>query len=389
MPEFSAHEHQGCMAVNNISNNRLGVFEILGATGALRWVADVPTGGVGRNGGYVSIPQIVSTAPENGRACIFAANAGTNDISAFEITIEQEPGTPCPCSLKAAGTPAAIGAGAVFGGLGAGLAVTPDGKALYSANPGSSDITRYAVQRGCGIGLAGARVAAPPAPADIQMKPDGRCLAVSSPLTDSVDMYRVGSDYALTPAGRFDVPGPGQASGIEFSSRIARDSLYVTKAAEGRVVVVRFDVGDSCRLAAAPAVSAVPTGRTSSVARLDPENRCLFVPSHTTSRLAVNHPPSVLTAFTVDPLTGALTQPTTVDDVAFYPAGLELARTYEGTPFLYYTSFTREIFRRRAERLRPGPGGAAWRARGAGDEPPGHGSAARAHDHPVVLRADA
>jgi hypothetical protein len=232
--------------------------------------------------------------------------------------------------------------------------VTPDGKALYTANPGSNDITRYAVRPGCGLQPTSPRVEAPPAPADIQVKPHGRCLAVSSPLTDSGDMYRIWKDYSLTPAGRFEVPGPGQASGLEFSSRTARYGLYVTKAADDRAVIVRFDVADSCRLGPAPTVTTVPTGRTSSVARLDPENRCLFAPGHTTSRLAVNHPPSVLTTFTVDPATGALAEPTTVDDVAFYPAGLEFATTYDGTPFLYYTSFTREIFRRPLDKCVPG-----------------------------------
>ena len=351
---LSAHSHAGCGGANNVGNNVIGVFELKGATGELKWVYDVSTGGLGRNGGYISIPQIVSTAPADGRACLFAANAGTHDISAFQMTIEHEPGTPCPCSMKAAGGPVSIGAQSTFGSLGAGLALTPDGKTLYSANPGSSDLSRFDVLKGCALELVEPRIAGPKAPADIQVKPDGRCLAVSSPETDSVDMYRIGPDHRLTSVGRFDVPGPGLANGLEFTSRVANDSLYVSKAADGQAVIVRFDVAPSCRLAARPSVTTVPTGRTSSLARLDPENRCLFAPGYLSSRMAVNHPPSVLTAFAVDALTGQLTPASTVDDVAFYPSGHSFGRTFGGERFLYYSAFTREIFRRPVNGCVPG-----------------------------------
>jgi hypothetical protein len=93
----------------------------------------------------------------------------------------------------------------------------------------------------------------------------------------------------------------------------------------------------------------------SSLAKLDPENQCLYAPNHTVATLAVNHPPSTLSSFAVDPTTGALTPVTTVDDDAFYPAGMGFGKTYSGERFLYYTSFTREIFRRPiAAGCRPG-----------------------------------
>ena len=352
---FRAHEHNACVEVNNSSNNRLGVFELLGATGRLKRVEEVATGGTGVNGGYISIPQIASTSAVAGRACVFAVNAATHDVSAFQVTMEQEPGTPCPCHTRPAGGPVSIGGGASFGPLGGGVAVTPDGRAVYTANPGSSDISSFAVRPGCGIQRVGPRLPAPPEPADIQVKPDGRCLAVSSPVTDRIAMYRIGSNRQLVPAAQFAVPGPGRASGIEFSSRLERDVLYVSKAAAGRTVIVRFDVeASSCRLQT-PSVTELRRGRTSSVARLDPDNRCLFTADHPSSLLAVNHPPSTISAFAVDSATGDLTHVTTVDDVAFYPAGMVFGRTFDGARFLYYTSFTREILRRPLVGCVPGP----------------------------------
>jgi hypothetical protein len=354
-PSFRAHEHNACVEVNNTSNNRLGVFELLGATGQLKWVQEVTTGGMGENGGYISLPQIASTRPQAGKACVFASNARSHNVTAFEVTIEHEAGTPCPCSNKAAGGPVSIGLGAQFGPLGGGVAVTPDGKALYTANPGSSDISTFTVRAACAITLVPPRVPAPLSPADIQVKPDGRCLAVSSPRADRVAMYRIGPSHQLTAVGQFAVPGPGRASGIEFTSQHERAGLYVSKAAPETAVIVRFDVDDACRLGTSPRITTRATGRTSSVAKLDPENRCLFVPNHASGFLSVNHPPSTLSAFSVDPVTGALTHVTTVEDVAFYPAGLGFGRTYSGERFLYYTSFTREIFRRRITGCVPGP----------------------------------
>ena len=357
MPSFQAHEHTACVEVNNISNNRLGIFELLGLTGELKRVEEVTTGGVGRNGGYISIPQIVSTPAVAGHACVFAANAATNDVTAFDVAIEKEVDTPCPCHNKAAGPPVSIGVGAIFGALGAGVAVTPDARTLYTLNPGSSDLSRFVIRRGCALQLVNERerTQAPPAPSDIQVKPDGRCVAVPSPVTDRVAMYRIGTGNELVRAGQFDVPGPGRATSVQFTRSVLADVLYVSKAASGQAVITRFDVDRECQLAR-PAVTAVTTGRMSSVAQLDPENLCLYAANHTVATLAVNHPPSTLSAFSVNPLTGSLAHVITVEDVAFYPAGMGFGRTYSGQRFLYYTSFTREIFRRPlAAGCLPGP----------------------------------
>jgi lactonase family protein with 7-bladed beta-propeller len=358
-PGFRAHEHTGCGSVNNSSNNRITVFEILGTTGELKPVQEILTGGHGAHGGYYSIPQIAATPSKLGKACVFAANAATDDVSAFRVTIEQEPGKTCPCQHDPVGLkPFSIGSDGRFGPLGGGVALAPDGGALYTANPGSSNLSTFTVEADCGLKLVGPRVTTAPRPSDIQVKPDGRCLAVASPTNNAVSMYRIGSDRLLTAAGQFAVPGPGRASGVEFSKTVAMDTLYVAKADPQSTVIARYHVRPDCSLEGSPLITTVTSGRTSNVAKLDPENQCLYVPnqaSASVSLLAANHPPSTLTTFVVDPDTGDLSQGTTVDDVSFYPAGLGFNETSDGQRFLYYTSFGREILRRPVKGCTPGP----------------------------------
>jgi hypothetical protein len=362
-PASQADEHNGCASVNNTSNNRISVFETVGANGELKWVQEVTTGGIGSNGGFYSIPQIASTKPRGGHACVFAVNAATDDISAFQVTIDHETPGDCPCKhQQKGGGPISIGSDALFGRLGGGVAVTGNGTAngyaLYTANPGTSNISTFTVSDDCEPSLVGSRIPTPGPPADIQVKPDGQCLAVSSPNTDSVAMYSIGPQHLLTPAGIFPVPGPGTASGLEFSQpQLGRDSLYVAKADPDEIVIVGFKILPDCKLANNPGITRTTKGRAASVIRLDPDNRCLFVMNQrteTSSLLTANHPPSRLTSFAVEPGTGELRYVTTVDDVAFYPSGLEFGETLNHERFVYYTSFSREILRRPVLGCQPG-----------------------------------
>jgi hypothetical protein len=379
-----ADEHNGCAAVNNVSNNRVSIFEIIGATGELKLIQEIPTRGVGDDGGYYSIPQIASTAPRDGRACIFVTNSRTNNVSAIILELGEEHGAMASGRLATA-VPVEIGHDASFGRLGGGLALHPDETVLYTSNPASNNISTFAVDRMCNLTLLGSRVPAPPAPSDIQVKPDGRCLAVVSPVSNTVVLYSLNPlpqptvpipaplDPVLGPVpavvgpvlapvlvrtGEFPVPGPGRATGIEFSQHVARDSLYVTKADADRTVIVHYHVRPDCSLEPTPDVTIATTGRTANLAKLDPDNRCLFVPnqgSASISLVAANHPPSGLTTFNVHPVTGDLTLVGTVEDPAFLPAGVAFAESSRGERSVYYTSFSREILRRRVTACRPGP----------------------------------
>jgi 6-phosphogluconolactonase (cycloisomerase 2 family) len=357
-PPAGANQHNGCADVNNTSNNRITVYETVGTTGELKWVEEVVTGGIGSRGGFYSIPQIVSTPPRDGTACVFAVNAATHDVSAFKVVIEHE-GQDCDCKHHpAAAGPVTIGSDAQFGPLGGGVALL-EASTLYTANPGSSNISTFTISPDCGLALTGSRVPTPGPPADIQVKPDGKCLAVSSPDTDRIAMYSIGSDHLLTPAGEVSVPGSGRASGIEFSeTRLSRDSLYVAKADPDEIVIVRFSVLPGCKLAANPTVTKTAKGRAGSVLKLDPDNRCLFVPnqrSDSVTLLSASRPSSRITTFSVEPLTGELSLVGTFDDVAFLPSGLAFGETTAGDRFLYYTSFPREVFRRPVVGCVPGP----------------------------------
>ena len=368
-----ADEHAGCADINNSSNNRLSVFKILRATGGLELVQEIPTGGHGSHGGYYSLPQIASTRPNrDGRACVFVVNAATHDITAFRANVGHPPNAPCDCYHELAERVPASHDIAPMGPLGGGLAVHPDGTKLYSANPGNSTISTFDIGPDCSLSRQEMSLPAPDRPADIQItqvRSGQRCLALTSPTTDRVSLYRVTSSGAgagpsgggLSLVASYDVPGPGLASGAEFSSRVLRDTLYVVKADPTRMVIVRYHVNGDCSLVTTPdpKVTVLGTGRSSNLAELDPENRCLFVHSELSSSISLltaNHPPSMLTTFAVNPVSGDLQPVTTVEDSAFFPAGLGFADVAElGQRFIYYTSFSREVFRRRVDGCVPGP----------------------------------
>jgi hypothetical protein len=373
-PLLRADEHAGCGEINNSSNNRLSVFKILKATGALELVMEIPTGGHGSHGGYYSLPQIAATHPNrDGRACVFVVNAGTHDITAFRAHVGvPPPNAPCDCFHELADRESASQDIAPMGPLGGGVAVHPNGAKLYSANPGNSTISTYDIGADCSLSRQEMSLPAPDRPADIQItrvRSGQICLALTSPTEDRVSLYRAPSagggagppGGGLSLVSHYDVPGPGMATGAEFSTRLLRDTLYVVKADPSRMVIVRFHVNGDCTLETSPdpKLTVLNTGRSSNLAELDPENRCLFVHSELSSSISLltaNHPPSMLTTFAVNPLSGDLQPVTTVEDSAFFPAGIGFADVPElGQRFMYYTSFSREVLRRRVNGCLPGP----------------------------------
>jgi 6-phosphogluconolactonase (cycloisomerase 2 family) len=361
---LGANEHAGCADINNSSNNRLSVFKILKTTGALELVQEIPTGGHGADGGYYSLPQIASTrANRDGKACVFVVNAATHDITAFRAAVGHPLEAPCDCFHEIVQRLPVSDDVAAMGNLGGGVAVSPDGSKLYSANPGNSTVSTFDIAPDCSLSRVEAILPAPERPADIQatqLRTGGRCVALTSPSTNRVSLYRAAPTGMLAAASSYEVPGPGQPSGAKFSSRLARDTLYVVKADPARLVVVRYHVNGDCSLETSPGpmVTVLNTGRSSSVAELDPENRCLFVHtqrSPSISLLTANHPPSTLATFSVNPVSGDLQPVTTVEDSAFLPAGLDFADIPGVGRFLYYTSFSREVFRRPVIGCVPGP----------------------------------
>jgi hypothetical protein len=368
VPPLRANEHAGCADINNSSNNRISVFKILRRNGELQLVQEIPTGGHGSHGGYYSLPQIAATGTRgDGRACVFLVNAATHDITAFRVAVGHPPNAPCDCYHEVANRVSASDDTAPFGTRGGGVAVHPDGTKLYSANPGNSTISTFDIASDCSLTRTEASLAAPDQPADIQvtqLRSGARCVALTSPTANRVSLYRAAPGGGLSLVNNYDVPGPGMATGAEFSSKVVRDTLYIVKADPSRMVIVRYHVNGDCTLETTPdpRLTIVGSGRASNVAELDPENRCLFVHSQLSPSiglLTANHPPSTLTTFAVNPLSGDLTPVTTVEDSAFFPAGMGFADVGEpgsvSQRFMYYTSFSREVFRRPVSGCLPGP----------------------------------
>jgi 6-phosphogluconolactonase (cycloisomerase 2 family) len=98
------------------------------------------------------------------------------------------------------------------------VAVTPDGRFAYTANPGSSSITGFSIDPdGAITALDGTGLTASTGPGsrplDLATSRDGRFLYVVTPGTGTVTGFSLGADGALAPLGA--TPGiPGTATGI-------------------------------------------------------------------------------------------------------------------------------------------------------------------------------
>jgi 6-phosphogluconolactonase (cycloisomerase 2 family) len=98
------------------------------------------------------------------------------------------------------------------------VAVTPDGRFAYTANPGSSSITGFSIDPDGAItalDATGLTASTGPGsrPLDLATSRDGRFLYVVTPGTGTVTGFSLGADGALAPLGA--TPGiPGTATGI-------------------------------------------------------------------------------------------------------------------------------------------------------------------------------
>src|SRR5262245_6013941 len=144
------------------------------ANGSLSPVPGSPflTGGNGAGGGFFAANRITTSVVKD---FLYAANAGSNTVSAFSIN----PATGVLTTIS--GSPFATGG--VAGGIGISLAGTPDDKFLVAANGGSRTLTVFS------IAASGSLTPVPGSPfpsgaagplVDVKVTSDGRFLAVTS-----------------------------------------------------------------------------------------------------------------------------------------------------------------------------------------------------------------
>jgi 6-phosphogluconolactonase (cycloisomerase 2 family) len=256
--------------------NSISAFSVA-ANGALSPAPGSPflTGGNGAGGGFFAANRITTAVVKD---FLYAANSGSNNVSAFGINPVTGALTPVP------GSPFATGG--VAGGVGISLTATPDDKFLIAADGFSMTITVYSIAADGAL----SQVAGSPFPssasgplANAKVTPDGKFLAVSS-APGSLSMFSISATGGLTPAPGSPVPDTG-ASGIDCNC--AGTQLYVALNGTASAEVDVFNIGLTGTLSRIAGSPFTGPGGNSNVPLLSPDDSKLFVSDQGTGAVTV------------------------------------------------------------------------------------------------------
>src|SRR5438105_10972490 len=196
---------------NQVAGNAVAVFN-RAADGTLSAAGTIATGGTGTGGSLGS--QGAVALSDDGRR-LFAVNAGSNDVSVFDVG---------PTGLSLASQTASGGT--------LPISLTAHGSLLYVLNAGGAgNISGFSVRATGGLTpiarstqpLSGTNVG----PAQVSFSPDGRRLVVTEKNTNLLDVYAVDANGAAS--GRASVASAGGTPfGFAFGPR---DLLLVSEAA--------------------------------------------------------------------------------------------------------------------------------------------------------------
>lgn len=221
------------VASNDAGGNEILVFN-RAADGSLTAAPSVPTGGAGTSDGLGSQLAIAFTADHRR---LYVVNAGTDDISGFDVT---------GASLTALGGPVPSG-----GDLP--ISLTVHGDLLYVLNAGNGgNISGFRISSTGGLtpiaGSTRALSGTNTGPAQIGFTPGGRVLVVTEKTTNTI------TTYVVAPDGRAGLPqvqaSAGQTPfGFNFNTR---GDLVVSEAGgigDGLSTASSYRVGDDGVLA--------------------------------------------------------------------------------------------------------------------------------------------
>jgi 6-phosphogluconolactonase len=261
---------------NDRSPNSISAFSAA-ATGALSPVPGSPflTGGNGAGGGFFASDRITTAVVKD---FLYAANSGSNNVSAFAINPSTGVLTAVP------GSPFATGG--IADGIGISLTATPDDKFLIAANGASMNITVFSV----GANGSLTPVAGSPFPtgaggslASAKVTSDGKFLALSW-APGALSMFNISATGGLTPVTGSTFPDPG-AAGIDCNCAATQLYVALNGAASARVDV--FNIGASGVLARIAGSPFTGPGLNSNVAILTPDDSKLFVSNQATNTVTV------------------------------------------------------------------------------------------------------
>ena len=194
-PTVSFAQNGGHLLINNDNfNGNSADIDTVSASGQLKLLKTVSTGGTGLGGGYFAAPR---NAVAQNFKCFWVSDAGSSDIASFQIP-----------SLKKTGN---FTNGALNGAL-YGIGLTEAGNFLITAWSASANIAVLKINSDCTLTLVGSPLSQPDNVADVTSTPDGKTFVVSYPNAGGAQAYSVSSTGALTAVG------PELVFGNEISS---------------------------------------------------------------------------------------------------------------------------------------------------------------------------
>jgi len=247
------------------------------ANGSLSPVPGSPflTGGNGAGGGFFAANRITAAVAKN---FLYAANSGSNTVSAFSIN----PGSGVLTAVP--GSPFATGG--IADGVGVSLTATPDDKFLIAANGSSMTITVFNIAANGSLShVAGSPFASGASGplADAKVTSDGKFLAVTA-APGNVRMFSISATGALAAVPGSPVPAAG-AAGIDCNC--ASTELYAALNGMPSAKVDVFDIGINGALSPIAGSPFIGPGSNSNVAVLSPDDSRLFVTNQGSSTITV------------------------------------------------------------------------------------------------------
>jgi hypothetical protein len=177
-------QNGGHLLINNdnASANTADI-DTVSASGALKLLKTVSTGGAGLGGGYFAAPR---NAVAQNFKCFWVSDAATSDIASFEIP-----------SLKKTGN----FTNSALNGDYLGIGLTEVGNYLISAWTGSANIAVLKINSDCTLTLVGSPLSQPDNVADVTTIPGNKGFVVSYPNAGGAQAYAVSAAGALSAIG--------------------------------------------------------------------------------------------------------------------------------------------------------------------------------------------
>lgn len=186
------------------------------ADGSLTYVANYPTGGQGIDGAVDPLQSQYSVALTPNHEFLFAVNAGSNSIAAFEVG---------PRGLRAIATVASNGTTPV--------SIAATNRVVYVLNKGSNTVTGFRIDDGrlrAEPRLTRSLSAGAGGGAAIRFDPEQRLLAVTERTSNTIDVFTVRDDGELS---RNPVSSPAAGNTPFGFDWTARRDLVASEAGSG------------------------------------------------------------------------------------------------------------------------------------------------------------